>query len=81
MAVLVVDALEVVDVEQADGDEPLSAPRRCRELALEALLEVAVVPETGQRVGERERIALSARCVERWYSEIAASGPTSAATR
>ena len=27
------------------------------------------------------RIAFSARCVERWYSEIAASGPTSAAIR
>ena len=53
MAELVVDALEVVDVEEAQRDDA-AVLVRLRELALQALVEVAVVAEPGQRVGERE---------------------------
>ena len=47
----VVDPLEVVDVEQAER-EGRSAGFRLHQLALEALVEVAVVPEPGERVGQ-----------------------------
>ena len=51
MAVPVVDLFEAVDVEQAQRDDSRFG-LGFRELALEALLEVAVVPEPRQRVGE-----------------------------
>ena len=53
MAVAVVDLLEVVEVEEADGQR-LARGRGLLELDLELLLEVTVVAETGQRVGQRE---------------------------
>ena len=52
VAVAVVDLLEVVEVEQAEAER-----RRARglvEVELQLVLEVPVVPEPGQRVGERE---------------------------
>src|SRR4029078_9285453 len=53
MAVAVVDLLEVVEVEEADG-ERAARGGRLLEVHLELLLEMAVVPEPGERVGERE---------------------------
>ena len=50
VAVDVVDALEVVDVEHEDGDRVARAAR-ARELRAQAVVEVAVVVEAGQRVG------------------------------
>ena len=53
VAEAVVDALEVVDVEEAQRDEHVLVV--CvRELALQPLVEMAVVAEPGQRVGEGE---------------------------
>ena len=53
VAVPVVDLLEVVDVEQAERERDASLLRLV-EVVLEALVEVAVVAEPGQRVGERQ---------------------------
>ena len=53
MAEAVVDPLEVVDVEEAERDERVGLVGE-RELALQPLVEVAVVAEAGQRVGQRE---------------------------
>ena len=53
MAEAVVDPLEVVDVEEAERDERVGLVGE-RQLALEPLVEVAVVAEAGQRIGERE---------------------------
>jgi hypothetical protein len=50
MAEDVVHLLEVVDVDHHDGDVLVRA-RRVRQLAAEALVEVAVVVEAGERVG------------------------------
>ena len=47
MAVLVVDALEVVDVEKAQRHDPATVGGGC-ELALQPLVEVPVVAEPGQ---------------------------------
>ena len=53
VAEAIVDLLEVVDVEQAEGQR--DAALLCLvEVALQPLVEVPVVPEPGQRVGERE---------------------------
>ena len=49
----VVDPLEVVDVHQAEAERIALRPR-VGELALEPVVEVAVVAEPGQRVGQRE---------------------------
>ena len=57
MSVAVVDLLEVVDVEQAESERDAGL-LRVVEVALEPLVEVAMVAEPGQRVGERE--------TERW---------------
>ena len=48
----VVDALEVVDVEHQDRDR-VARTARARQLGAQALVEVAVVVEAGQRVGLR----------------------------
>jgi hypothetical protein len=60
MAVSVVDALEVVQVEQDEGDLAFRA-EACAEGRLEVLVEGAVVRQAGQQVvtclGERERKA------------------------
>ena len=53
MAVAVVDALEVVDVDEAEAERIAGALRR-RERTLQALVEVTVVSEPGERVGERK---------------------------
>ena len=53
MAVPVVDLFEAVDVEQAQRDDSRFG-LGFRELALETFLEVAVVAEPRQRVGERQ---------------------------
>ena len=53
MAVTVVDPLEVVDVDQADA-ERIALLGRVGELALEPVVEMAVVAEPRQRVGQRE---------------------------
>ena len=52
MAVLVVDLLEVVHVEEADGKRVLGLGRE--RLLFELFVEVAVVPEARQRIGEGE---------------------------
>ena len=53
VAEAIVDLLEIVDVEQAEGQR--DAALLCLvEVALQPLVEVPVVPEPGQRVGERE---------------------------
>ncbi len=52
VAVHVVDALEVVEIEHHEGDRRLGG-RRVDELLPEALVERAMVPEPGQRVGLR----------------------------
>src|SRR6266545_6026175 len=49
----VVHALEVVDVDEAET-EVAPAPLGLDQLALESLVEVTVISETGQRIGERE---------------------------
>ena len=49
----VVDALEVVDVEQAER-EGCSARLGLEQLALEPVVEMAVVAEPGERVGQCE---------------------------
>ena len=53
MAEAVVDPLEVVDVDEAEA-ERVALRARVGDLALEPVVEVAVVAEPGQRVGERE---------------------------
>ncbi len=55
VAVHVVDALEVVEVEHQHGDRVVRA-RCARQLCTQALVEVAVVVETGERVGLREML-------------------------
>ena len=52
VAVDVVDALEVVEVEHHERDGGL-VDRRAHELLAELLVERAVVPEAGQRIGLR----------------------------
>ena len=49
----VVDALEVVDVDQTEA-ERITLRAGVLELALEPVVEVAVVPEAGQGIGQRE---------------------------
>jgi hypothetical protein len=49
----IVDPLEVVDVEQAER-ERRARRVRLRQLALEAIVEVPVVAEARERVGECE---------------------------
>ena len=68
----VVDALEVVDVEHHDADG-LVGRRRARQLAAEALVEVAVVVEAGERVGLRLQLEPGAdvRVVERERGGVA----------
>ena len=53
VAVAVVDLLEVVDVEKAERERE-ALLLRLVQVVLEALVEVAVVPEPRQRVGERQ---------------------------
>ena len=53
MAVEVVDALEVVDVDQAER-EGRASRLGLHELALEPVVEMPVVAEPGERVGECE---------------------------
>ena len=53
MAEAVVDLLEVVDVHEAEA-ERVALRLRVGELALEPVVEVAVVAEPGERVGERQ---------------------------
>jgi hypothetical protein len=53
VAVAVVDPLEVVDVDQAEA-ERVALRLRVGELALEPVVEVTMVAEPGERVGERE---------------------------
>ena len=53
VAEAVVDPLEVVDVHEAQAERIALRAGVC-DLALQAVVEVAVVPEPGQRVGERE---------------------------
>jgi hypothetical protein len=50
---VVVDPLEVVDVHEAERQRPAAA-KRVLELAGKAFVEVAVVAETRERIGERE---------------------------
>src|SRR5581483_11285890 len=49
----VVDLLEVVDVDETERERAAFLLRR-RQLALQPLVEVPVVPEAGERVGQRE---------------------------
>ena len=49
----VVDALEVVDVDQAEAEAGACA-LGLDQLALEAVVEVAVVAKAGQRIGQGE---------------------------
>ena len=53
MAEEVVDALEVVDVDEAEA-EGAAVSLRLDQLALEPLVEVAMVAEPGQRIGQCE---------------------------
>ena len=53
MAEAVVDALEVVDVDEAEGERRALVLGR-RELALQPLVEAAVVAEPRERVGQGE---------------------------
>ncbi len=66
VAVDVVDTLEVVEVEHQDGDRVVGA-RGTRQLGAQPLVEVAVVVETGERVGLRQVLETRAdlRVVER----------------
>ena len=75
MAVVVVDALEVVDVQQTEA-ERLRRFLGAHKLALQAFVEMTMVAEPREQVRQPRRIARNARCVEHWYSEIAISGPT-----
>ena len=56
VAPLVVDALEVVDVEEDHGDRAAVAPG-ARQLDLGALVEAAPVQQAGERVGPAPRSA------------------------
>ena len=58
----VVHLLEVVDVEQAEGQREASSCALSR--SLEPLVEVAVIAEPGQRVGQRKAHGLE-RAVHR----------------
>ena len=53
MPVAVVDPLEVVDVDEAERQRPCLL-LRTQQLALEPLVELAVIAEPGQRIRERE---------------------------
>ena len=53
VAEAVVDPLEVVDVHEAQAERVALRAGVC-DLALQPVVEVSVVPEPGQRVGERE---------------------------
>ena len=66
MADAVVDALEVVDVDEHEG-EPARVAVRARDLASERLVEVAAVVETRQpvEVGELARFLEAPRVLER----------------
>ena len=57
VAVLVVDGLEPVEVEHQRGERP-AEPGRALDLVAEADREVAVVPQAGQRVGQRQPLRL-----------------------
>ena len=72
VAVDVVDALEVVDVEHQHRDRVVRAAR-ARELGAQALVEVAVVVEAGERVGLRLVLEPRAdlRVVERERGRVA----------
>ena len=78
VAVDVVDALEVVDVEHHDADG-LVRRGRVRELAAEPLVEVAVVEEAGQRVRLRLELEPRAdvRVVERERGGVAEADASS----
>ena len=86
MAEAVVDLLEVVDVHEAEA-ERIALRLRVGELALEPVVEVAVVAELGERVGERqahraqltEGRALVERDREQRPDERAPTGTASAA--
>ncbi len=60
VAVAVVDVLEVVDVHEAERERG-AVLLGLRELALQPLVEVAVVAETRERIGEREAHRLQRR--------------------
>ena len=49
----VVDLLEVVDVDEAERDRSVLL-LRVEQFALQALVEVAVIAEAGEWIGERE---------------------------
>ena len=53
MPVAIVDLLEVVDVDEAERQRPrlLLGPQQ---FALEPLVEVTVIAEPGQRIGQRQ---------------------------
>ena len=72
MAVDVVDALEVVDVEHEHGDRVVRAAGAVQ-LGAEALVEVAVVVKAGQRVRLRLELEAGAdlRVVERERGSVA----------
>jgi hypothetical protein len=53
MSVAVVDPLEIVDIEEAERERKALIPRPV-EIVLEPPLEVAVVAEPGERIGERQ---------------------------
>ena len=63
VALAVVDDLEVVEVDEQEGDRDLVAPEEV-ELAVELLLERAVVPEAGQPVVERVLARLAVEDLE-----------------
>ena len=65
MAEAVVDQLELVDVDETEA-ERIVLRLRVGELALEPVVEVAVVPQPGQRIGQRQpHRARSSRKVDR----------------
>ena len=53
MPVAIVDLLEVVDVDEAERQRPrlLLGPQQ---FTLESLVEVTVIAEPGQRIGQRQ---------------------------
>lgn len=57
VAVRVVDGLEPVQVEGEDAEHP-AEPARPLDLPADRLLQVAVVPQPGERVGQREPLRL-----------------------
>ena len=53
MAVAVVDSLEVVEVDQAEAQRHAGLVRG-HELTLQPFVEMAVISQTGQGIGQRE---------------------------